>query len=261
MVLAAGIEQRIPFGLIDQGQPPPTENGRYPVTITKGDEVYLRGDVLGRIVTHDHPAGNADETHQHANLLRYFAVRANLPEAGIYDLTVTVDGAEATMPFQMFDSADVVVPLPGQRFPVVRFPTLSQPLGMNPICTRSAGPCPLHDVTVEEALETEAAVALLIATPALCQTAYCGPVLEVLLELAPEFPNIKFLHAEVYSNAALVENNYLDSRILQSPTVSDLAITFEPSLFLLRPDRTIFDRIDNVYDNTELRSVLQALRG
>ena len=165
------------------------------------------------------------------------------------------------MPFQIFDPADVVVPLPGQPFPIVRFPTLSQPLGMNPICTRLAGPCPLHDVTMEEALATEAAVALLVATPALCQTAYCGPVLDVLLELVPEFPRVKFLHAEVYSNAALVENNYLDERILPSPTVADLALTFEPSLFLVRSDRTIFDRIDNVYDNTELRSVLQALQG
>ncbi len=259
MVLAAGIEQRIPFGLIDQGQPPPTETGRYPVTITKGDTVYLSDEAVGRIVTHDHPAGNAGEAHQHANLLRYFAVRANLPDPGIYALTLTVDGTDTTMPFQMFDAADVVVPLPGQRFPAVRFPTLTEPLDMSPICTRVAGTCPLHGVTIDEALETGSPVALLIATPALCQTAYCGPVLDVLLELAPEFPNIKFLHAEVYSNAALVENNYLDDRIVQSPTVSDLALTFEPSLFLLRPDRTIVDRIDNVYDNTELRLVLQTL--
>ncbi|NNF56355.1 MAG: twin-arginine translocation signal domain-containing protein [Acidimicrobiales bacterium] len=260
-ILAAGIEQRIPFGLIDQGEPPPTENGQYPVTITKDDKVYLREEVVGRIVTHDHPAGNADEAHQHANLLRYFAVRATLPEPGIYDLTLTVDGTDATMAFQMFDPAEVVIPLPGQRFPDVRFPTLSQPLGMNPICTRLAGICPLHDVTIEEALETGSPVALLVATPALCQTAYCGPVLEVLLGLAPDFPSIKFLHAEVYSNADVVENNYLDDRILPSPTVSDLALTFEPSLFLLQSDRTIVDRIDNVYDNTELRGVLQALEG
>lgn len=261
MILAAGIDQRIPFGLIDQGQPPPTEIGSYPVTITKGDFVYLSEEVQGRIVTHDHPAGNADETHQHANLLRYFAVRANLPEAGIYDLTLTVDGTGATMPFQLFDAADVVVPLPGQVFPAVRFPTLANPLDMNPICTRLAGPCSLHGVTIEDALATGSPVALLISTPALCQTAYCGPVLEVLLELAPEFPTITFLHAEVYSNAEVVGSNYLDDRILPSPTVIDLALTFEPSLFLLQPDRTIFDRIDNVYDNTELRALLEALSG
>ncbi len=259
MVLASGIEQRIPFGLVDTGRSLNLDVEDFPVVIRQGARVVYSGTVRGRIVSHDHPAGDADVDHEHASLLRYFALRTTFEEPGIYDLALTVDGQIASMPFQIFDAGDVVVPLPGQVMPAIRVPTFENPLGMNPLCTQPNGPCPLHVQTLEEALIVGGAVALLIATLAVCQTAYCGPVLDVLLELAPEFPSITFLHAEVYENPAEVGFDYLAEGLIVSPTVADLALPFEPALFLIGPDGIIVDRIDNVFDNTELRSALAAL--
>ncbi len=258
-VLAAGIEQRIPFGLIDQGIPIKESSTEFRVTIRRGDTVISEEPVVARIVAHDHPAGDGAEPHEHADLLRYFAVRATLNDPGIYDLDLVFEGRTASLPFQVFDRDDVIVPLPGEPLPDLRFPTLEDPMGMDPICTRFGGPCPLHDQSINSALDTRKPLALLVATPAYCQTAYCGPVLDVLLELRPEFPNVEFLHAEVYLNPNEVDGNLLDERLRPSPTVEDLALPFEPTLFLVRPDRTIVDRIDNVFDNTELREGLQNL--
>jgi hypothetical protein len=258
-VLAAGIEQRIPFGLIDQGIPLNEDTTTFRAKIRRGEQIVFDGEVPARIVTHDHPEGNETQPHEHADLLRYFAVRATFEDPGIYDLELSFDDKAASLPFQIFDQEDVVVPLPGETLPELRFPTFGNEMDMDPICTQFAGPCPLHDKTIEEALETGRPLALLIATPAFCETAYCGPVLDVMLELRPDFPNIEFLHAEVYQNPNEADGNFLDERVLRSPTVVDLDLPFEPTLFLLRPDRTIMDRIDNVYDNTELREALQKL--
>lgn len=255
-VLAAGIEQRIPFGLIDQGTPVRNATGRFPLRIRADGDVLVETEVEGRLVAHDHPAGDADEPHEHASLLRYFAVRTTLAEPGIYDLELDVDGRTATLAFQIFDRNEIAVPLPGEELPSVSFPTLADPLGVDPICTQFGGPCPLHAVTVDEALATGSPLALLVATPAYCATAYCGPVLDVLLELRPDFPNVSFLHAEVYENPTEVGGNLLDPGLRVSPTVSDLRLDFEPSLFLVGSDRRIVDRIDNVYDSEELRAAL-----
>ena len=258
-ILAAGIEQRIPFGLIDQGIPLSNETGSFPVVVTKGGSTVLQTEVQGRVVAHDHPGGDADETHEHSDLQRYFAIRATLEEPGIYDLTLEVDERTAALTFQLFDPTEVVVPLPGEKLPDLRFPTFADEMDMDPICTQFGAPCPLHDRTIDEMLATGKPLALLIATPAFCETAYCGPVLDVMLELQPEFPGVQFLHAEVYQNPNQVGGNLLDENLRQSPTVVDLSLPFEPTLFLVRPDRTIVDRIDNVYDNTELREVLAKL--
>lgn len=258
-VLAAGVEQRIPFGLIDQGIPLSEETTTFRAVIRRGEQVLYDDEVPARIVAHDHPEGNSTQPHEHADLLRYFAVRSTFENPGIYDLELSFEGKSATLPFQIFDQDDVVVPLPGQKLPPLRFPTFDNDMAMDPICTQFGEACPLHDKTIEQALDTNRPLALLIATPAFCETAYCGPVLDVMLELRPEFPGIEFLHAEVYQNPNEADGNFLDERVMRSPTVVDLDLPFEPTLFLLAPDRTIVDRIDNVYDNTELREALNRL--
>ena len=258
-VLAAGQEQRVPFGLIDQGIPLNESTTEFAVKIYRGDDVIFDEPVDARIVAHDHPGGDADEEHEHADLLRYFAVRTTLESPGIYDLELTFDGRSAILPFQVFDRADVIVPLAGEKLPELRFPTFADEMGMTPLCTQFGGPCPLHDKTIEEALATGRPLALLIATPAFCATAYCGPVLDVMLEQRPDFPDVEFLHAEVFLNPGGVQGELTEPDVPKSPTVEDLALPFEPTLFLVAPDRTIIDRIDNVYDNTELREALQNL--
>ena len=258
-VLAAGQEQRVPFGLIDQGIPLSETTTKFAVKISRGDAVIFDAPVEARIVAHDHPAGDAGEEHEHADLLRYFAVRTTLDKPGIYDLELNFDGRAATLPFQVFDPAKVLVPLAGQKLPDLRFPTFDNEMGMKPICTQFDGPCPLHDKTIEEALATGKPLALLIATPRFCATAYCGPVLDVMLEQRPDFPGIEFLHAEVFLDPNSVQGELTDPDVAKSPTVEDLALPFEPTLFLIAPDRTIIDRIDNVYDNAELRTALEKL--
>ena len=61
-------------------------------------------------------------------------------------------------------------------------PTFDDARGVDPICTRSPEPCPFHDRTLTDVVESGEPVALLISTPGFCQTAICGPVLELLME-------------------------------------------------------------------------------
>jgi hypothetical protein len=50
-------------------------------------------------------------------------------------------------------------------------PTVADLKGVELLCTRTPNACPLHDVTLKDALAANTPVAFLIATPKFCQTA------------------------------------------------------------------------------------------
>ena len=179
---------------------------------------------------------------------------------GSYDLEVDFGrGAIGTLPVQAFDTADVELPLTGNPLPPIATPTLDAPAGISPLCTRAPEPCPFHADDVADLVAAGRPFALLVATPALCRTAYCGPVLETLIGEAPDFPDVSFVHLEVYANADEVSGNYDDPSIELARPVVELGLEFEPSLFLVDETGVVTDRIDNIFDRDELHQALETL--
>lgn len=268
-VLVAGRPQRIPIGVVspdpslDSAVAMPNDDATIDVTVVLEGEPVDRLQVPGRVVRHDH-VGEVDPDHQHANLFRYYALRTTLAQPGIYDLDIEVrDGvtgqtARAGLPIQIFDPGEAEVLLTEEPFPSVDTPTFDRPEGIDQLCTRFE-PCPFHAINAADSLAAGRPLALLVATPAFCSTAYCGPVVDTLMEEAGAFPDIDIVHAEVYANTDEVDGNYQDPRIQLAPAVVALGLRFEPALFLVDRAGILVDRIDNVFDGTELAEALAAL--
>ncbi len=259
-VIAAGRPQRLPFGLVDTeavtSLPDDAEIG---VTIRSGDTVIDTTTARSHVVTHDHPEGNGEVPHEHADLARYFAVRTNLPEPGIYDLDVDLGASVASLAVQAFDPDEIRVLLPGEAMPAITTPTVDDPGSIEVLCTRLPEPCPFHDHSVDQLLGARRPMAVLVATPSLCQTAYCGPVVDTLMELAPDSPGVDLVHLEVYENPESAGWDYTNPEMRVLPALDELGLDFEPSLFLVDSAGVIADRIDNVFDVEELRVALASL--
>jgi hypothetical protein len=268
-VIVAGRPQRIPLALVaptigeDVALPP--DDGEIVITVDFEGETVDEVAVVGHIVDHDH-VGEDDPDHQHANLFRYYPLRTTLPQPGIYDLTINSEGTTVELPIQAFDPGEVNLPLPGEPFPSVVTPTLTSNADVDRICTRFE-PCPFHDESADAILAQGRPLALLVATPAYCATAYCGPVLDTLLEAwttvetGPKGPSdIGVVHVEVYANPDEVDGDFLDPAIRLAPAVLDLRLEFEPSLFLVDRSGVLVDRIDNVFDLEEAAVALLRLR-
>ena len=146
----------------------------------------------------------------------------------------------------MSDPADVAIPRVGAPLPPFDTPTVDDGRGVNPICTRDPA-CPLHDITLTQALREGKPVAYLIGTPAYCQTAVCGPVLDLLLKEQPNRPGMVMLHAEVYTD---------DTIETVAPAVTAYHLNFEPALFVADARGTIVARLDSIYDTKELTAAL-----
>lgn len=236
----AGRELRAPFGLGDQ-------DGLLPLDgVPKRLEVQLLGP-------DGSPHGAPVTVARHADGLPrpYYPLVTTVDDPGIYTARVTLDGVGAEMAIQVHSAADVTLIMPGAKMPALETPTLDDPRGVTPICTREQV-CPLHDITVADALTEGTPTALLVASPAFCQIAICGPVLDVLLDVTTDFPDVRFIHAEVYADPA-------ESIDALAPAIEPLHLHFEPCLVLVGSDGLVADRIDTIYDRVEARARLAVL--
>ena len=178
---------------------------------------------------------------------QFWIVHSEIAVPGIYNLRV--DGVGEPKPFQVLDRGLVEQPKPGDPLPPFDTPTVDDPRGVNPVCTRSAGVCPLHTLTLTEALRLGKPIAYLIGTPAFCQFGVCGPMLEVLLELHDELGDrVTMVHADVYTD---------DTATVAAPAVGAYRLTWEPAPFVADANGLIVDRLDITFADAELRDVLR----
>lgn len=168
-----------------------------------------------------------------------------LPRAGIWEARATLDGKPTTLFFQVAEQP--LGPILGVAAPLAASPTPVITLGVDPICTRQPV-CDLHARSLSDVIGKGRPVAVMFATPARCQTRYCGPVLDQLLSLVPEYAEaIDFVHVEIYAS--------LEGTTLV-PTVDAWGLDSEPWLFTVGADGTVQERLDGAFSTDEIRGLL-----
>lgn len=236
----AGVPQRLVVSVLDN-------RGEPPATLADALEFQLTRD--GK------PVGDPISATSHADgvPVAYFPVRTTIAEPGTYSMTTTVNGTSLSSPLRVADPGSTTLVLPGQPLPVVDTPTVDDPRGVDPICTRKPEICEFHTVDLAAALAAGSPTALLVSTPQFCQIGVCGPVLNLLMETRNRYPGITFVHAEVFAN---LEG---PPKAPTTATVAAMGLTFEPSLFLVGPDGIVKERLDIVFDRTEIAAGLDLL--
>jgi hypothetical protein len=180
----------------------------------------------------------------------YWAFRPQLDTPGFY--TLRVDGDDGSgQAFQIADPATVTMPHTGGVLPPFDTPTVADHRGVEPYCSLTPQPCPLHDITLTDALKRGKPVVYMVGTPAHCQTGACAPALELLVGAHQRLGDkVAMVHADVYADNAGTK---------LAPAVDALGLSYEPVVYLCKPDGTIVDHLDGVWDATELDESLAAL--
>lgn len=235
-VVAASGEQRVALMLL-QGQEP----------IKADTPVQVRfGQAQGRSATMNIGPFPA-ERHGDGLDRPYHLVRATFPVPGNYAIEGNVGGQQVLAALEAIDPAKDEAPKVGQPLLSTKTPTQADPMGVDPICTATPV-CPLHEVSLDAALAEKRPVALLFGTPAFCETATCGPVLDILVdEMKPYADRMRFIHVEIYTDRNL--------KTTTAP-VQAYKLAGEPVLFLAGADGLVRERIPGPYDRAELRAAL-----
>jgi hypothetical protein len=235
----AGGDVRLPFSLGDE-QGIPIEDPPAELEVRIGPD----GGELGppvRVARHDRGVPRP-----------YYPILTTVEAAGVYRITTEAGGATVESAFTALPAGGPgFVPGPGEPMFSVPTPTVEDHRGVEPICTDNP-PCPLHETSLDTALTEGRPVALLVATPAFCRTAVCGPVVTLLADQREAYGDrVALIHAEVYTEASPES----------PPTDVVLAaqLRFEPCLFLVDRTGTIRGRLDNIFDVTELEQGLATI--
>jgi hypothetical protein len=169
--------------------------------------------------------------------LGLYSVSLDLPVAGAIPLVaLTADGVGGETVMNVADPDSAVIPAPGTAAISVSTPTEGDLQGFERLCTLDP-PCGMHDVSLDEALADGDPVMLVIATPGFCQTAICGPTVEVAeavrtSESAPA--DVTWIHLEVFTDAGTTIADQVTAWQLQS----------EPWIFGIGADGMIRGRLD-----------------
>jgi hypothetical protein len=177
----------------------------------------------------------------------YWPVVVTLDQVGIYVVKL-VGSNKPGASFQISDPDDVAVPVVGAPLPVIDTPTNNDPRGVDPVCTRTPDPCPLHDLNLRDALSSGKPVVYLLGTPAYCRTGTCTPALDAVLQVRSEVgDSVSFIHGEIYSDSTATT---------PARHVTDYNMTFEPALFITNSQGVLVERLDAIFDAEEVRDAL-----
>ena len=180
----------------------------------------------------------------------YVLVTHRFTTPGMYVVRVSYNGQQSDLPIKVVTPADTQIPMTGKPMISVPTPTNASPMGVNPVCTDQP-PCPFHSTSLDAALAAHRPVALMFATPALCQSRFCGPVLDNLVAVHQPFASkVTFIHCEIYTD--------LSGQTSTAPVLA-YHLEHEPMLLLAGPDGVVRERIDNASDQTEQADALARL--
>jgi hypothetical protein len=219
-----------------------------------GAPIALTSPVSLRVGPENGPLGPLIPMTIHANGPEpsYALTTYRFDKPGVYQLQASYKGRTTSLPITVTDPSTSTVPVVGNRMVSVATPTVAHPLGVKPVCTQTP-PCPFHQVSLDQALAEHRRIALLFATPALCTSRFCGPVLlNVQAVHDPWTSSVTFIHCEIYTD--------LTGQTTTHP-VQAWQLEHEPMLYLAGADGIIKARVDNLFDRDEARAVLKATFG
>ena len=183
-----------------------------------------------------------------------YTVDAVLPKAGNWNGRVFVGGyGEAELAFPVVATPDT--PKIGAPGPVIASPTTANPLDTDPLCTRTdaksnPAPCAFHEHSLDQIVGKGMPVIAMFATPARCESRYCGPVLDQLIKLAPEYAGrVVPVHTEIFKD--------LETNNVVTATEAWLGTTGEPWVFALDGAGTVRARLSGAFATDEIRSAIE----
>jgi len=145
------------------------------------------------------------------------------------------------------------IPEPGDKAPSVHTPTAQDVGGdLSKIDTREP-PDSMHDKDLADVLGKQPVV-LLFATPALCQSRVCGPVVDVAEQVKAEHGDeVAFIHQEIY------EDNMFDKGLREQ--VKAYGLPTEPWLFVIDENGRIQTSLEGAFGPDELEQAVDQVTG
>ena len=174
---------------------------------------------------------------------------------GTWAVTVYPESGDplAPVPFNVLE--ETFTPNVGEAAIVAPTPTLDD--GPLEELTTDSEPDPrFYEISLEDALQSGRKTVLVFSTPAYCQTAACGPLLNNTKTLAADHTEVNFIHVEVYTG--LTQPDFAPDPAHLAPALGPdyWNLQSEPWVFVIDEGGTVTARFEGVMDPDELAAHL-----
>jgi hypothetical protein len=190
------------------------------------------------------------DTGPRSPLTGFYGAEVELPEAGNWMVAAALDaGGRMVGQGAVPVSAEVPAAV-GTKAKPLKTPVATSAAGRKKICTREP-PCPLHAISLDDALTAGRPTVLNFGTPLLCSSQMCGPVVDEQMVAAEKLGDkASFIHVEIYP-----------SRDVNKPVKQflDYGFTTEPWLLVIDRGGVIRARFEGPVTTGQIEDALRPL--
>jgi len=179
----------------------------------------------------------------------------DLDSPGLWRAVVTPEAGDPLPPTGFNVFADTSAPAVGEPAPAPQTPTLDDSSFAE--ITTDADPDPrFYELSLDEAIASGRKTVVVFSTPAFCQTATCGPLLDIVKAAAPDHPDVNFVHVEVYTNLTDPDFAPIPENLAPSVLGEWWNLPSEPWVFVVDETGVIQARFEGVLAVEELDAEL-----
>jgi hypothetical protein len=191
------------------------------------------------------------DTSPRSPLTGFYGAQVEFPEAGNWMVAAALDldGGRAVGQGAVPVAAKVPAAVGSKAKPVAT-PVATTTAGRKKICTREPA-CPLHTISLDDALTAGRPTVVTFATPLLCSSQMCGPVVDEQMVAADKLGGkASFIHVEIYPS----RNTAKPAR-----TFLQYGFTTEPWLLVVDRDGVIRARHEGPVTAGQIEDALRPL--
>jgi hypothetical protein len=186
-----------------------------------------------------------------------YVAYVDIPEAATYQATIDAEGLATAGPAGFVAHDDLPLIEPGEQAPAsqtrtsAEFPDLS-------VITSDPEPDPaMYESSVGDAVTSGSSSVIVFATPAFCASRACGPLLDQVKGLRPDYDDVEFVHVEIY------EDLQVDSveDLTAVPAIEEWGIPSEPWVFVVDSAGVVSAAFEGAASDEELTAAIDAVAG
>ena len=184
-----------------------------------------------------------------------YVARPEIPEAATYQATIDAEGYAPAGPvgFVAFENSPLIEPgeeaPPSETRTSADFPDLA-------IISSDPDPDPaMYEMSIAEAVSDGTPAVIVFATPAFCTSATCGPLLDQVKELRPDYEGINFVHVEIYEDLQVESTEELTT----VPATTEWGLPSEPWVFVVDGLGEVTAAFEGAASDAELVTTINAV--
>ena len=230
-------EQRVLIGVIDRNTQQFLIDGEVEAMATLRDD---NGAPLG--------TSPAELVWTVPNVRGLLAFRFDIPEPATYQVTIQTEDWGELGPIGLVSVADPVVVTPGDEAPASETRTTDEH-ALDDITSDPDPNARFYEMSVAAAVSSGPSV-IVFATPAWCSSEACGPLLDQVGELSSDYPDLNFVHVEIYRDIHVESIDELEA----VPAVTGWGLPSEPWVFVTDARGVITRSFEGAASDAELRA-------